>query len=120
MKSAPGEIDKIIGTDYFRFPSDLHRCLSFQDKEGLFQVRMDMGVGLTPIFNLPENNFHAFRPAGSRTEEAAVGRFGMARRGVGRNILQMCNIFFHRYFIPRKPLARNAAIWSLGTMLSTI
>ena len=110
MRGTPGEIDKIIGTDYFRLPRDLYCGLSFQDEESLFQVRMDMGVSLTPIFNPPEDYFHAFRPAGSRTEEAAVGRFGMARRGVGRNILQMCNIFFHRYFIPKKPLARKAAI----------
>jgi len=95
MRGSRGEVDKIIGTDHLRFPGDLHHGFSFQDEESLFQVRMDVGVGLTSIFNLAQDNFQAIRAAGSRAEEAVVGRFGMARRRVGKEVFHMGDIFFH-------------------------
>jgi hypothetical protein len=100
MRGSRGEVDKIIGTGHFRLPCDLHRGFSFQDKESLFQVRMDMGVGLTSVLNLTQDNFQAIRAAGSRTEETVICRLGMARRRVGKKVFHMGDIFFHSEFLP--------------------
>jgi hypothetical protein len=103
VRASRRKVDKIIGTDPLRFPGDLHHGFSFQDKESLFQVRMDMGIGLTSIFNLTEDNFQAIRAAGSRTEEAVVGCFGMARRRVGKKVFHTGDIFFHFEFLQYIP-----------------
>ena len=95
MRSSRGEVDKIIGAGHFRFAGDFNYGFSFEDKKSLFQVRVDMGVGLTSVFDLTEDNFDAIRPTRSRAEKAVVCRFGMARRGVGRKVFYMADIFFH-------------------------
>jgi len=95
MRGRRGEVDKVIGADHFRLPRDLHHGLSFENKESLFQIWVDMGVSLTPVLNLPEDDFQAIRPAGSRTEEAVIGRSGMARRDICHEIFQMGDIPSH-------------------------
>jgi hypothetical protein len=84
MRSSLGEINKIIGPGHFRFTGDINYGFSFEDKQSLLEVRVDMGVGLTSVLNLTQDHLHAIRPTRSRAEEAVVGRFGMARRGIRR------------------------------------
>jgi len=95
VRDSRGKVNKIIGPNQFPLPFDLHFGFSFQDKESLLQVRMDMGVGLPSEFDLPEDNFHAIGAVGSRTQEAIVCRFRMARRGICGNVLQMADILLH-------------------------
>ena len=40
MRGPPGKIDKIIGTDHFRFAADLDHGFSSQYKEGLFRLEL--------------------------------------------------------------------------------
>jgi len=86
MRSSRGEVDKIIGAGHFPLPFDLYLGFSFQDKKGLFMIRVGMGVGLAAVFNLAMDYFKTAGPERAWAEQAPVGGLGMAGRGVGRQV----------------------------------
>jgi hypothetical protein len=90
-----GKVDEIVGADHFALPFDFHNGFPFKDKEGLFEVRMGMGVSLASVFNLPQDHFNPIGPEGPWTEEAAVRSPGVARGSVGQQVMEMDNVLFH-------------------------
>jgi hypothetical protein len=113
MKGSRGKVDKIIGADHFPLSIDLDLGSSFQDKEGLFKVRMDMGIGLAAGFNLAMDYFKTAGPESTWAEQAPVGGSGMAGRRIGRQIPEMGDVFVHLNLLRLsafsvQPFARNS------------
>jgi len=79
-----GEKDKIFRPNHGLLALYFHLCFPLEDEKGLFQIRMDMGIGLASGFDFPENDFHAIRTRRARTEEPAVGGFGMGGWRISR------------------------------------
>jgi hypothetical protein len=80
---------------------------------------MGVRVRLTSIFNLPQDHFDATRTARSRTQEAVVCRFGMARRDIGRKVLQMGDIFHFELLIQGGVLSKVISPLPLETVLQS-
>jgi len=95
MQGSRREVDKIMGTDHCAFSFNLHNGFALQDKEGLLKVRMEMGVSLAAVLNLPQDHFNPIGPAGPWAQEAAIRGFEMARRCVGGHVAQVGDVFFH-------------------------
>lgn len=114
MDRSRGEKYEILRADHGLLALYLHFRFPLEYEEGLLEIRMDMRVGLASVFEFPEDDFHAIRTRGTRTDKPAIGGSGMAGGRIDGQFTGMDNVFFHP-FHPLSTLVLGREIARIGT-----